>query len=109
MPRLIDGILVEKPEARPKIYAYTIDDARHDGQLKVGQTTRDVKARVSEQTKTARIEARILVETSADREDGSYFTDHELRARLVQKGFENVGLEWMRCTVEDVLTAIAEL
>ena len=109
MARTIDSILVEKPEARPKIYAYAIDDAKHQGQLKVGQTTRDVKKRVAQQTKTARIEARILVEEFADREDGSFFTDHQVRARLVQKGFENVGLEWMRCTVEDVLTAITEL
>ena len=109
MARTIDSILVEKRAARPKIYAYTIDDAKHQGQLKVGQTTRDVKGRVAQQTKTARIEARILVEEFADREDGSFFTDHQVRARLVQKGFENVELEWMRCTVEDVLTVITEL
>jgi hypothetical protein len=107
--RPIDSILVKKPEARPKIYAYAIDDAKHKGQLKVGQTTRDVRKRVAEQTKTAGIEARILVEEFADRKDGSFFTDHQIRTRLVQKGFENVGLEWMRCTVKDVLTAVTEL
>lgn len=109
MTRAIAEVLVEKPEARPKIYAYAIDDAKHEGLLKIGQTTRDVRKRVAEQTRTAGIEARILVETFADREDGSYFTDHQVRARLVQKGFENIELEWMHCTVEDVLTAITEL
>jgi hypothetical protein len=109
MARTIESILVEKPKARPKIYAYAIDDAKHEGQLKVGQTTRDVKQRVADQTKTARIDTRILVEEFADREDGSIFTDHQVRARLAKKGFENVGLEWMRCTVDDVLTAITEL
>ena len=36
----IEEILVPKPEARLRIYAYSIDDAAHAGQLKVGQTTR---------------------------------------------------------------------
>lgn len=110
MARTIDSILVQKPEARPKIYAYEIPGYQPRAeQLKVGQTTRDVRGRVAQQTKTAAIEARIVVETCADREDGSFFTDHQVRTRLVQKGFANVELEWMRCTVEDVLTVITEL
>ena len=51
----IEDILAPKPEVRPRIYAYAIDDAAHAGQLKVGQTTRDVKQRVAEQLKTAAI------------------------------------------------------
>jgi hypothetical protein len=47
--KTIDDILAPKPEARPRIYAYSIDDAAHQGLLKVGQTTRDVKQRVEEQ------------------------------------------------------------
>jgi len=39
----IDEILVPKPEARLRIYAYSIDDKAHKGLLKVGQTTRNVK------------------------------------------------------------------
>ena len=38
----IDEIRAPKPEARPRIYAYAIDDAAHKGLLKVGQTTREV-------------------------------------------------------------------
>jgi hypothetical protein len=52
----IEEILAPKPEARPRIYAYTIDDAEHAGLLKVGQTTRDVKQRVAEQLRTAAIQ-----------------------------------------------------
>jgi hypothetical protein len=52
MSKTIDEIL-EKPEARPRIYAYSIADKAHKGLLKVGQTTRDVKQRVAEQLKTA--------------------------------------------------------
>ena len=52
----IDEVLAPKPAARPRIYAYSITDAAHHGQLKLGQTTRDVKQRVSEQLKTAAIQ-----------------------------------------------------
>ena len=52
MSRTIEEILAPKPEARPHIYAYCIDDEAHTGLLKVGQTTRDVKQRIAEQLKT---------------------------------------------------------
>ena len=55
MTNSIETILTPKPAARPRIYAYTIDDAAHAGQLKIGQTTRDVAQRVTEQLKTAAI------------------------------------------------------
>ncbi len=55
MSKTIEEILAPKPEARPRIYAYSIDDEHHKGLLKVGQTTRDVKQRVAEQLKTAAI------------------------------------------------------
>jgi len=106
----IEQILAPKPEARPRIYAYAIDDAAHDGLLKVGQTTRDVKQRVAEQLKTAAIKNyRIELDEPAERDDGSLFSDHEVRAALVNKGFENTELEWMRCTIEDVKTVLTEL
>ena len=57
MSKPIGEILAPKPQARPRIYAYSIADAAHEGLLKVGQTTRDVKQRVAEQTKTAAIKA----------------------------------------------------
>lgn len=106
----IEEILTPKPDARPRIYAYSISDAAHKGQLKVGQTTRDVKLRVAEQLKTAAIKNyTIELNEPATRNDGSILTDHEVRAALARKGFENTELEWMRCTVADVKTALAEL
>lgn len=106
----IDVVLPAKPEARPRIYAYTIADAAHHGQLKVGQTTRDVKRRVAEQLKTAAIQNfTIELNEPAERDDGSIFTDHEVRAALVKKGFKNSVLEWVHCTVADVATVLAEL
>ena len=106
----IEEILAPKPEARPRIYAYAIADEAHKGLLKVGQTTRDVKQRVAEQLKTAAIKNyTIELDEPAEREDGGIFTDHEVRAALVKKGFENPELEWVRCSVADVRTMLTEL
>ena len=44
-PRSEAELLPAKPEARLRIYAYTIHDEAHAGPLKVGQTTQDVKTR----------------------------------------------------------------
>src|SRR5438552_6843360 len=110
MSKTIEEILAAKPEARPRIYAYSIDDKAHAGLLKVGQTTRNVKQRVSEQLKTANIKNyTIVLDEVAERNDGTTFTDHEVRAALVRKGFVNSELEWMRCTVKDVRAVLIAL
>ncbi|WP_217992306.1 GIY-YIG nuclease family protein [Nitrosomonas ureae] len=110
MARTIEEILAPKPEARPRIYAYSIADAAHKGLLKVGQTTRDVKQRIAEQLKTAAIKNyRIELDAPAERDDGTLFSDHEVRAALVRKGFEKAELEWMRCSVKDVKTVLTGL
>ena len=73
MSKTIEEILAPKPEARPRIYAYSIDDEAHAGLLKVGQTTRDVKQRVAEQLKTAAIKNyTIELDESAERDDGTH-------------------------------------
>jgi hypothetical protein len=110
MNKLIEEILAPKPEARLKIYAYSIDDEAHAGLLKVGQTTRDVKQRIAEQLRTAAIKNyRIELDESAERLDGSIFSDHEVRVALVRKGFKNTELEWIRCSVADVQSVLTEL
>lgn len=106
----IQAIFAPKPEARPRIYAYSIDAETHAGLLKVGQTTRDVKQRVAEQLKTAAIKNyRIELDEDATRDDGTVITDYQVRAALVRKGFDNPQLEWMRCSVADVRTVLGEL
>ena len=106
----IDEILTPKPRARPRIYAYSIAADSHAGLLKVGQTTRDVKQRVAEQLKTAAItNYTIELDESGERADGSIISDHAVREALKQKGFANPQLEWMRCTVADVKTVLAEI
>lgn len=110
MSKTIEEILASKPEARPRIYAYSIADKAHEGLLKIGQTTRGVKRRVAEQLKTAAIKNyRIELDEPAERHDGTIFSDHELRAAIVKKGFESVELEWVRCSVKDVKTVLTEL
>jgi hypothetical protein len=106
----IEEILAPKPAARPRIYAYSIDDGAHAGLLKVGQTTRDVKQRVAEQLKTAAIKNyTIELDEPAERDDGTIITDHQVRLALVKRGFANAGLEWMQCSVSDVLTVLVGL
>lgn len=111
MSRAEGEIFAPKPPAQPpRIYAYSIDDDAHTGLLKVGQTTRDVKRRIAEQVKTAAIKNyRIELDEPAERYDGSVFTDHDVRAALVRKGFENAELEWMSCAIADVQTVLTEL
>jgi Type III restriction enzyme, res subunit len=105
----IDEVLSPKPEANPRIYAYSIESPAHVGLLKIGQTTRDVRQRVAEQVKTAAIPFTIELDASGARDDGSTITDHAVRAALLKKGLANPQLEWMACTVADVQTVLTEL
>ena len=115
MPEISEELLPAKPEARPRIYAWSSPEVaeRWRDCLKVGQTTRDVNTRIKESQGQARVAYTLEVNEPADRPDGTVFTDTEVRARLVEKGFDNVvygsSREWMRCDVADVQTAIAEL
>lgn len=110
MTKPIEEILAPRPKARPRIYAYSINDAAHQGLLKVGQTTRDVKQRVAEQLKTAAIKNyKIVLDEPAERSDGTVFTDHQVRSALASKGFDKHELEWMRCSVADVRSVLTEL
>ena len=110
MSKSVDDLLPEKPDTRLRLYAYSIEDDAHAGQLKIGQTTQDVKTRVAQQLGTAAItNYTIAINEPADRPDGSVITDHQVRQRLKAKGFANPQLEWMQCSIADVLTAITEL
>ena len=94
----LEDILAPKPVARPRIYAYAIADAAHAGLLKVGQTTRDVALRVAEQLKTAAIKNyTIELDELAERDDGSIFSDHEVRAALAKKGLDNTAPIPVQC------------
>ena len=111
MSRPIEELLPEKPEARLRIYAWsTTEIKKFEGCLKVGQTTKkDVNVRIKESQGVAQVAYVLEVDEPAEREDGTVFRDSAVRDRLKAKGFENVELEWMRCTANDVKVAIGEL
>lgn len=110
MSKSIEELLPAKSEARLRIYAWSTQEIRKfDGCLKVGQTTQDVNTRIKQSQGVAQVPYLLEVDESAERLDGSVFRDSAVRERLKQKGFENVELEWMRCTASDVRNAIKEL
>ena len=110
MTKTIEELLPAKSEARLRIYAWSTNEIKkYAGCLKVGQTTQDVNVRVKQSQGVAQVPYILEVDEPAERFDGSIFRDSAVRERLKQKGFENVELEWMRCSAKDVLTAIKEL
>ncbi|SVD19178.1 uncharacterized protein METZ01_LOCUS372032, partial [marine metagenome] len=71
--------------------------------MKVGQTTQEVNVRIKQSHGQAKLKYTLEVDEVAGREDGSFFSDSDIRNRLKARGFENVELEWMRCSAADVL------
>lgn len=116
MSKSISNLLPEKPVVRLRIYGWSLNNPtpEYEGLIKVGQTTRsDVNDRIRESQGQMQQAYTLHVNEPAERDDGSFFRDSDVRARLVKKGFENPrrgsASEWMRCAPEDVLTAITEL
>ncbi len=96
-----------RPKLRPTIYAFTENDPRYDGLLKVGYTTVGAEERLRQQYPTKRPEGispyRLVLTEPAMRPDGTCFTDRDVHRVLKDR---NVGGEWFRCTRDDVLAAI---
>ena len=78
--------------------------------LKVGYTTKTAAERVKEQypVKMPRQTWEIVLEEVATRENGTYFTDHDLHKRLEKKGFHRENGEWFLCTLKDLEAIIIE-
>lgn len=97
----------EKSQSAPIIYAYRTPGVKeNDGLLKVGYTIKNARDRIDQQLKTGGINYEIVLEESAMREDGSTFEDHAVHKQLKADGLINEQLEWFRCDVEDVRSAI---
>ena len=108
-----------------RIYAYTLPgkDTRPwerstggtqvsgTGQIKVGDTTKaDVMARIKQQLGTAYPNldgVSLLLDTPAQRTDGTAFRDHDVHRALVAKGIHK-DAEWFEATVDEVQAAISE-
>ena len=98
----------QRSNSRPMIYAYEDTNPQYRGLLKIGYTTIDVEERVKQQYSTIRPGGRpynIVFAESAVYVDGGTFMDHQIHKYLDRHGYENVGGEWYRCTVDDVKRA----
>ncbi|MDT0165745.1 DEAD/DEAH box helicase family protein [Actinotalea sp. AC32] len=116
MSRSIDELLPAKPDTRLRIYAWTPNDPPADyvGLIKVGETTKaDVNLRIRQSQGQMQQAYTLHVDEPADRPDGTVFRDSDVRQRLIDKDFANPVLgssrEWIRCTPDDVRTAVTEL
>lgn len=101
----------QRSDARPQIYAYRLPGvASHDGYIKIGQTSRDVNARIREQLHTSGVRYELLWQASAVRSDGTSFSDHDIHQQLKSRGFRQLRAgedrnEWYKCKLEDVRAA----
>jgi len=95
-----------------RIYAYRLNLTDLDGRIKVGETGRTVGSRVREQVSTAGLAdvVEILMDEPAVTVTGRSFGDkavHEELKKLpdVTPVVEGGGVEWFRCSIEDVKSA----
>ena len=93
----------------PRIYAYS--DSRFDDCLKVGYTTKTVAERVAEQypVKLPNQSYKIELDEIAMRDDGSFFTDHDVHKILTKKNIQRINGEWFKCTLDTVKAALLEI
>ena len=93
----------------PKIYAYA--DNRYPGCLKVGYTSKSVQERVAAQYPVLLPEQSYKIELDdfATREDGSFFTDHDVHQVLRRRQVKRVQGEWFECDLEAVKSAVHEV
>ena len=110
---ITDSFFQQRPDIRPIIYAYELVGVEsHKGYIKVGETTRSAAERIREQTHTVAVKFRVLDTWSALRGDGTVFRDHDVRAVLLKRGFQQLNEgedrnEWHRCSLGDVKPAVS--
>lgn len=74
-------------ELNLKIYGYTLPQVPdHDGYIKIGETSREVEARIHEQVGTAGLIPKIQFHRVAQRKDGQWFHDSDLHRYLISRG-----------------------
>lgn len=100
----------KRPDSNPTIYVYElIGVPTHYGLLKVGYTVRASEKRIDEQTKTAGIKYKILLEESAMRNDGSAFIDKDVHRLLRKNKIKNPEGEWFKCSLKEIKSALIEI
>jgi len=97
-------------DTTPTIYVYElIGVSTHKGLLKVGYTIRSSEKRIDEQTQTAGIKYKILLEETAMRNNGSAFIDKDIHRILRKKKLLNPHGEWFKCSIDDIKSALIEI
>ena len=100
----------KKPDASPKIYAYTELTKSHKGLIRIGYTERSIEERMSEHYPTSGPDHidrySVLIEESSMRSDGTFFKDHDIFRILKNAGIKNVGGDWYECTIDNIKSAI---
>ena len=93
----------------PRIYAYA--DSRFPGCLKVGYTSKSVQERVAAQYPVLlpNQSYRIELDEIAMRDDGSFFTDHDVHRVLTRKNIPRLEGEWFECSLQAVQAALLEI
>lgn len=93
----------------PKIYTYS--DSRFEKCLKVGYTTKSTQERVAAQYPVLlpNQSYKIELDEIAIRDDGSFFTDHEVHAVLKRRHIKRIQGEWFECSLDVVKSAIYEV
>ena len=100
----------QRSDSHPQIYAYSENNPKYKGLLKIGYTEKDATKRVAQQYPTKRPDGLIPYQVelleSAMRNDGSCFSDHDVHRALMKLGVRNQGGEWFLCSASQVLAAI---
>lgn len=89
--KLLSDKAIIKPykKVEIKIYAYNLPNVPdHNGYIKVGETEREVKERIKEQTSTAGLKPKILFSKKALKSDGKWFHDKDLHRFFMQNGIK---------------------
>lgn len=98
------------PIHTPKIYAYS--DSRFPNQLKIGYTAQETVGERMKQhypTLTPSQSWQVEFETSAIKNDGSYFKDFAVHKMLEQMGIKRIAGEWFECDLDTVKNAILNI
>lgn len=92
----IEKNIKSKKEITPRIYAYILPNSLdHQGWVKIGYTTRNVKDRIKEQTGTSRVRTKTLWSRVARFNDEEYFKDHDFHNYLAKHKIKRDGkYEW---------------
>ncbi|MDR0696501.1 MAG: DEAD/DEAH box helicase family protein, partial [Christensenellaceae bacterium] len=107
------------------VYVFRINDDRHKGLVKIGETTcidnseiddnskgliRNARQRIDSYTRTAGVEYELLYTTLAIKEDSSIFRDHDVHNVLIRSNITrkelNGSKEWFKCDLKTAINAI---